>query len=553
MDLHDYTNIDWQQFHFLRPAALYLFIPLVLIAALLGWGNREKTKWKQFIDAAFRRYMFSPGNRRAVIGPLLLFVAGMALVIMGTAGPTWKKVEVPGQKVQAVVMVVMDLSASMLAKDIPPSRLERAKLKLSDFLQAKPGAATGLMAYAGTPHLVMPFTADYALVKFQAGSLHNWEMPVQGKNTKRMMQVVDTLMQPVLAPSHIVLITDSISGEDAEVLESYAASHIHRLEVLLVAPAAKQGAPLHHQNIQVTPVTLDTTDVGRIATRVRDRLIFEKDIKEDDRHWQDMGFILVFPALLIALYWFRKGWAIQWCWVAMALMLGGCSVNSREANWWYTKDYQGQVLYNEGRYAEAAARFTDLPHKGAAFFKAGDYEAAAEVFALDTSATAQYNRGLSLAKLGKFDKAMQAFDLAAQKDPALKRLAEAGKQQMKVTKVETDSIMRYDKRSDSIVKKQQTKDSLKERKPVSKDEQLSSDTRVKELPKSGNRVTDEVQSNIHQARESDELSPPDSSDAKGKTPGLQNVILRKPPADPGMFLKKRFELQRKRHYKNLRP
>lgn len=553
MNVHDYMNIDWQQLHFLRPAALWLFVPLLLIAALLAWGNREQTKWKQFIDPAFRRYMFTPGNRRALIAPLLLFAGGMALAILGAAGPAWKKVEVPGQKVQAVVMVVMDLSASMLAKDIPPNRLERAKLKLSDFLRAKPGAPAGLLAFAGTPHLVLPFTTDYELIKFQAGSLDNWEMPVQGRNTALMMRVVDTLMRPVLAPSHILLMTDSISAADAGIFESYAASHIHRLEILLLAPASQQGAPVHHPNIRVTPVTLDTTDVGRIASRVRDRLIFEKDAKADDRHWQDMGFVFVLPVLLIVLYWFRKGWAIQWCWLAAVLTLTSCSVNSREADWWYTKDYQAQVLYNEGKYAEAADRFTDLPHKGAAFFKAGDFEAAAEVFALDTSAASQYNRGLSLAKLGRYDEAMQAFDLAAQRDPALKRLADAGKQQMKITKVETDSIMRYDRKSDSIVKKAQTKDSLKERKPTAQDQKLASETQVKELPKTGDRLTETVKSNIHEARESDAPAPQDSTGAPGKTPDMKNIILRKPPADPGMFLHKRFVLQQQRYYKNIRP
>ncbi|RPD39015.1 VWA domain-containing protein [Chitinophaga barathri] len=553
MNFSDYTNIDWHQFHFLRPAALYLLIPLAVIAVLLALGNRERTKWKQFIIPQFRRYMFSPGNRRAVILPLVLFIVGITLIIVGVAGPTWKKIEVPGQKVQAVVMVVMDLSKSMLAKDIPPGRLERAKLKLSDFLDAKPGAATGLLAYAGTPHLVLPFTSDYALIKFQAGSLDNWEMPVQGRNTELMMRIVDTLMQPILAPSHIVLMTDSISSTDAGIFENYAASHIHKLEVLLVSPASAQGVPLHNKNINVTPVTLDTTDVGSIAGRVRDQLIFEKDEKKDDRHWQDMGYLLILPALLIALYWFRKGWAIQWCWAALMLALGGCSVNSREADWWYTKDYQAQVLYNEGKYTEAADRFKDLPHKGVAYYKAGDYEAAAEVFALDTTAAGQYNRGLSLTKLGKYDEAMEAFSLAEQKDSSFKRLAEAGKQHLNVTKVETDSVMRYDKKSDSVVKKAQGKDSLKERKPTAQDQKLASETQVKDLPKSGDRLTEEVKSNIHEAHESDDPPSGDSTGKAGKPLDMKNLILRKPPADPGMFLHKRFVLQQKRYYKNIKP
>ncbi len=79
-------------------------------------------------------HLFSPGSSRAMWLPLIIFALGISMAIIGIAGPTWHRTVIPGQKVQAVVLVAMDLSASMDATDIPPSRLERAKLKLSDFL-----------------------------------------------------------------------------------------------------------------------------------------------------------------------------------------------------------------------------------------------------------------------------------------------------------------------------------------------------------------------------------------------------------------------------------
>ena len=563
-------NINWEQFHFLRPVALYLFIPLAAIAALLILGNKEKKRWKQLIAPALRPFLFTKGNAGAIILPLAFFVLGLSLLILAMAGPTWSKIKVPGQRVQAVTLVIFDLSASMLATDIQPSRLERAKLKISDFLDAKPGAPAGLLAYAGTPHLVLPFTADYSLIKLHAASLANREMPVQGSNTALMMQTVDTLMQRILAPSTLLLITDAITENDAALLENYVKTTPHRLEVLLMSSPAGAPVPGFKQvhsrqepsitagmaqdaKIHITSLTLDTTDVGRIAARVREKLVFEKDEKEDEKNWEDRGALLIWPALLIAWMWFRKGWAIQWCLLAGVVTLGGCGVKSREADLWYTRDYQAQVLYNHGEYEEAADRFRSIAHKGAAYFKAGNYEAAAAVFALDTSAAGAFNRGLSLAQMGRYEEAMQAFSIAEKKDPALKKRVEEHKSNMRITKVETDSVLRYDKKYDSLVKKKQDKkDSLKERTPTSADQKLASETQVKELPKSGDRLTEEVKSNIHQARESDK--PPSPGDAKQKEgEGMQNVILRKPPADPGDFLKKRFALQQKKYYKNVKP
>ncbi len=67
----------------------------------------------------------------------------------------------------------------MLATDIQPNRLERAKFKISDFLDANPRAKAGLVAYAGTAHPVLPFTSDYNLIKHHVVSLINRIMPIQ--------------------------------------------------------------------------------------------------------------------------------------------------------------------------------------------------------------------------------------------------------------------------------------------------------------------------------------------------------------------------------------
>ena len=215
------THIDWQQFHFLRPKALYLFVPLAVIVLLLILGNKERRKWKTMIDASLRKYMFTKGSRWAIVLPLLAFIIATSCVILGVAGPTWKKKDIPGEKIQAVVLIALDLSKSMLAKDIQPDRLERAKFKISDFLDANPRARAGLIAFTGTAHPVIPFTSDYKLVEFQSKALENKIMPVQGSNIPVLIMLMDSIMKQVGAPSTVVLMTDAIDATDATALSNW--------------------------------------------------------------------------------------------------------------------------------------------------------------------------------------------------------------------------------------------------------------------------------------------------------------------------------------------
>lgn len=566
--VHMHWPIDWQQFHFLRPEVLYLFLPLLLIVIILVLANREPQKWKQLIAPVLRPYVFAKGNPRAMWLPLAFFVVGISLAITGMAGPTWNRTIIPGQKVQAVVLVALDLSASMNSTDIPPTRIERAKLKLSDFFAAHPGAKAGLLAYAGTPHLVMPFTTDYSLIKLQAASLATREMPVPGNNTGLLLHYIDTLMTPVLAPSHVLLMTDEVTAADAALFTNYVNTSIHHLEILLLS--SPEGAPVPgfpkvisrqdenvlqslaaNPGVRINRLTLDTTDVGSIAKRIQAHLIFEKDKKTDDKAWDDMGYLVIVPVGLLILLWFRRGWAIQWCLLPLLWMVSGCSVNSREANWWYTKDYQGQVLYQRQAYQQASDRFVNLTHKAAAAYKAGDYEAAAALFALDSTAAGAYNRGLALAKLGRYEEAMNAFTDAATLDPALKDKAGNSIGKVSKQKMQVDSIVKMGQ-PDTKIKEDKKNGPLKERKRKAEDPGLSADTKVKDMPKTGDRLTDQVKSNIHQAQESD--SPDSKKDTTApNNDAMKNIILRRPPADPGEFLHKRFELQRKRYYSQVKP
>ncbi len=565
------SGFDVQAFHFLRPAMLWLFIPLIIIVVFIVLNTREKKKWQNIVVPHLRPYMFSKGNTKALLLPLIFMLIGLTCMILALAGPTWKKRDIPGEKIPAVVLMALDLSKSMLAEDIQPSRLERAKMKISDFLDLNPRVRTGLIAYAGTPHIVLPFTSDYKLLKHHAGSLDNWEMPVQGTDITLALNLIDTLMSRVEAPSTILLMTDVIDDSDASKLSDFARNSIHRLEILLFS--TPNGAPVpgnpgvvskqspaalsnlqQNEKINITTITLDKSDVEQIVDRISSHLVFEKDSKLDTKEWDDMGWLLLIPAIIIALLWFRKGWMIQWCWLFPLLSFGltSCGVDSKHPDWWYSKNYQGELWYEKGEYEKAAELFADNAHKSAAYFKAGDYQSAAELLADDTTATGKFNYGLAMAKLGDYNEAIVSFQQAARSNPELQGKVTRSIEATQLLQEQADSVLRFHPHTssvDSILKKTE-KGSLKERKPTSEDEQLSSDTEVKKLPTSGDRITDETESNIHRGKE--QKFPPKDFKMENQMPIETQILMQKTNADPGEFLHRRFEIQKNKNYPDVK-
>jgi Ca-activated chloride channel family protein len=570
---HIISPIDWAQFHFLHPRALWLFAPLALILFLLLAANTERRSWKEIISPHLRPFVFTRSSRRAFFFPLLLFVLGSACAILALAAPAWKKKEMPMQKIQAVVLIAIDCSGSMLATDLQPTRLERAKLKLVDFLDANPRAKAGLVAFAGTAHPVLPFTGDYKLVRQHASSLFPGVMPVAGTSAESLLGCIDSMMKPIVAPSSILLLTDAIDSRQANMLENYIRASRHHLEVLLFSTPGGALVPGHtgvlsrqdptivarlsqDSAVTVTPLTLDSSDIAGIAARIAGKLSFEKTAGENEKDWEDMGWVPLLAALLITLFWFRRGWVIQWCWLALAAStLQGCGLDAKHPDWWYSRDYQGQLLENKCRYEAAAERFDDDRYKAVAWYKAGNYEAAADLFDALPGADAAYNHGLALARLGRYEEALHAFDKAIHLDNSLEAKATASISRMKAAKQKQDSLLQFDNsklagKEKAFGDKKKKNDPLKERKAQSEDEQLSSDTRVSKLPSNGNRVTDETASNIHTAKEV--RTPQLDSTLKKRSAAADNILMRQSAADPAEFLRRRFELQLKPYLKDLK-
>lgn len=443
LTLQEYLSYAWENLWFLRPYWFWAFIPLGLIALFFLFSHQRQSKWKQSFSKHLLPFLTIKGSKTQFLLPKLLLLLLLSLMIVGMAGPTWEQIERPGNKTEAALVILLDLSRSMLAEDIQPNRIERAKLKIKDLFSAAPNVKTALVAFAGTAHTVVPFSKDYRTISRQMEALRPGIMPIRGSNITEALDLADTLLNKIIAPSTILLVTDNIPPEETERV-SRLASQTH-LEIMTIATPNGATIPMGRgvlkdkagntviprldlvslkqigeiENVNIVPTTLDDSDVKILATHIRQNLEFIIDPENAEEEWKDNGYWLLFPITLICLFWFRRGWLVHWCWIF--LLTSGCTGEEdfSFADLFYTKDQQAQRLLEKGNMEEAAERFESATLKGYAYYQLGNLEAAVEAYSQDVTASGFYNLGVVYTKMGDLEAAQEAFNTAAELDPDL--------------------------------------------------------------------------------------------------------------------------------------
>ncbi|MCK4746600.1 MAG: VWA domain-containing protein, partial [Bacteroidales bacterium] len=335
------------------------------------------------------------------------------------------------------------LSRSMLAEDIQPNRIERAKLKIRDLFEAQPGIRTALVAYAGTAHTVVPFTKDYRTISQQLEALTPEIMPLQGTNITEALNLSDSLLSTVIAPSTILLVTDQVKPSDVERIR--LSSRDAAVGVMVIGTPG--GAPIPYrggfhrdhsgnrviasfdpivlselgqsEKVNIVTVTLDDSDVKILAASIRSNLEFIADPDQAETDWKDAGYWLLLPLLLISLFWFRRGWMVHWCWLIIFLTSCSGEGDFRVADLFLTRDQQGQSLIEKDKMELASERFESGEWKGYTYAEMGQFEEAAIAYSHEANATGFYNLGVVYARMGNAEAARQAFNAALELDPEL--------------------------------------------------------------------------------------------------------------------------------------
>jgi len=258
--------------------------------------------------------------------------------ILAIAGPTWERQKTPFVQDEAPLVVALDLSQSMNAIDVQPTRLLRAEQKISDLLSLRLGARTGLIAYAGSSHMVLPLTDDAKVIEMYLVSLETELMPVAGKDPAKALKLAEEMLARETAAGTILFVTDGIAEKFAPAFAEDKKASQH--QVLVLAVGTSKGGPVRlgkedflkdargqrvisaldrkglealesQAGTYVMGATLDSSDVEKLIRRVNTHL---KSVQAVDERvpWEDFGYYLVFPVILVSIIWCRKGWTVRW-------------------------------------------------------------------------------------------------------------------------------------------------------------------------------------------------------------------------------------------------
>lgn len=431
------TDVIWSNFHFLRPQLLWLLLPATWL--LYRWHRQSHGQdgWQQYCDpdlltamqintgttASRWRYLFWP----------VVFITILAL-----AGPAVRQKEVPVVKSQAALIIALDVSRSMLADDLKPNRLTRAKFKIRDLLAARQDGLTALIAFSGDAFVVTPLTDDTETIVNLLDVIEPDIMPTTGSNTTAALEKSrELLTQSGLSRGQILLVTDDIKLHKSEDTLTALAGNNIKTHVLAVGTA--EGAPIKTNRgfvkdlrgqVVIPKVNFNhlkqaaAAGNGRfsvLSNQRNDMNLYDTTDNPDggDGNQSNAGhnqfvddgiwLLLIIVPLTALLY--RRG-------LLLVLTLGIVIQPqvSHALKWqdlWLTKDQQAFKKLEQN--PELAAQLAQNPRlKGTAAYRAQDYQLTIEQLRnlSQPNADDYYNLGNALAQAGQLEAALEQYEHA---------------------------------------------------------------------------------------------------------------------------------------------
>jgi Ca-activated chloride channel family protein len=425
-------------FHFLRPAWLLAIVPAAAVLWTAVRLARTGTAWRGLVDAHLLRALLVDGSGRARRWPLGLAAAGWLLATLAMAGPTWERAPQPTADAVAPTVVALDMSPSMQADDLKPSRLAHARFALQDLLAESAGGQVGLVLYSDEPYVASPLTDDPRVIEEMIPTLTPDLMPAPGSRADRAITLAtDLLRQAGAHGGRIVLLSDGVDEQaDATLAAARAAAAAgHGVSVLGIGTA--EGAPVRDargrmlRDADGRPLLspLDRDGLEAVADAGDGRFILlgagasnaaslgAAGVSGGTVHagpgvqadvWRDAGIWLVLALVVLAPFGFRRGWL-----AVAVLALGPGSASAEASVWsdlWARPDQQGAAALEAGRAGEAAELFADPSWKAAAHYQSGEFDEAAERYRGLGDGESRYNLGNALARGGKLEDALAAYD-----------------------------------------------------------------------------------------------------------------------------------------------
>ena len=428
----------------LRPDWLWLLLPLALLVWLLGQRRRQAGSWSAVCDSQLLPYILQGREVKPSLWPLLVTGVAGLLAIVALSGPVCEQREQPVFRDQSALVIALDLSRSMDATDLKPSRLVRARLKLIDILKQRQEGQTALIVYAAQAFTVSPLTDDSDTIISLISSLDSNMMPQQGSDSSiAIAQAAQLLQQAGVPKGDILLITDGINDNRLKATLDEAKAYQHRVSVLSVGTT--EGAPIdlrdggflkdssgaivipklneaplqqlaQQGNGRYHRISAADTDINYLL----DIVSAEGETKEsveglNTDQWREEGPWLLLLLLPLAALAFRRGYLAIIVLLIMPIPDDAYAMDLQQL--WLNQNQQAQQQLQQGNPQQAAELFNNTEWKAAAHYRAGQYQQSIDALQGINTPEALYNKGNALARMRKTQEAIAAYEAALELQP----------------------------------------------------------------------------------------------------------------------------------------
>ncbi|MCK5072264.1 MAG: VWA domain-containing protein [Bacteriovoracaceae bacterium] len=435
------------------------FIPGIIV--FYFWAFKRKQKLlERFVSNELKERLlfgFSPGRQKL---KAFFIIVAMLFAIISLIRPQWGFHWEEVKRKGVDIMVALDVSRSMLAGDVSPNRLERAKREIIDLMNIMQGDRLGLIAFAGTSFLQSPLTLDYGAVRIFLDDLDTSLIPVPGTAIADAIKKASQSFDQADKKSRVlILITDGEDHEGDPVLAAKTASE-NGIKIYTVGIGAKGGAPIPVQgggfqkdrNGEMILTQMNETTLQKIALETGGSYVrsitgdldlenIYKDITEKvedkelksgkrKRFEERFQWPLILALIFIILEVLVRERSTRKL-LLIFLMLFALPQTGRSGI--FKKD--AQQLYDGGDYSKAVQKYLDRQMEdqdnpqlkynlGNSYYKAKSYKEAYQFFSDSAlkgdktlSQKSYYNLGNTSYRLGKLPEAIKHYEQALNLNP----------------------------------------------------------------------------------------------------------------------------------------
>lgn len=434
--------MDFSPWHVSQPAWLWTLLAIPLVGILLWLYDQRRHSLQQleiFIDKHLIPYLLpkEQSHQKKTWFSLVLWSLAWACLALALAGPRWDFREIAPFRRDQSLAILLDLSESMNAADIAPSRLVRAKQKIEELLRQAEGVKIGLIAFAADPHMIVPLTEDTETIRHLLPSLDSELVYAQGSKLAPALEMAQKMLQHDPGHNRAIAVISDGGFEDAQAIHTAKKLGEQGVVIYAIGVGSVEGTTLKNRRGNIikkngSPIIsrlekerfqeISTMGQGRyfdsdqaeplalIFADLQKRSDLQQEVHKTQRLWQERFSLFLLPVLPCLILWFQRGYLFLLLFLSFTPHYASAALPS----YFYNTEQRAQQAYMQADYAAASRAFHDPYRKGVACYRMGEYATAEELFRQshrpEVAASAAYNLGNALVQQNKLAEAVTAYE-----------------------------------------------------------------------------------------------------------------------------------------------